>query len=201
MSASSRFFLTGRLMARCLGLVCLVLFLVGGPLPGAAFAEPKKGDAFPDLKLTGPITPQDRTYLGVSETTAMPFALSAATGEAFMIEFFSMYCPYCQREAANLAQLHKELQASPQRDKIRMIGVGINNSDFEVEFFRKKYESPFPLFSDPDGVILKQVGITATPTFVVVKREKGGFKVIKTHVGQIQDRAAFMKDMISAAGM
>lgn len=197
MSASSRFPRIDRLAIRCLGLVVLFLMLSGG----VALAEPKKGDAFPDLKLSGPITPQDRAYLSVPETTAMPFALSAAKGEAFMIEFFSMYCPYCQREAPNLAALFKEIQASPQRDKIRMIGVGINNSDFEVEFFRKKYESPFPLFSDPDGVILKQIGITATPTFVVVKRDGASFKVIKTHVGQIPDRAAFMKDMFSAAGM
>ncbi len=98
--------------------------------------------------------------------------------------------------------MYKELQASRHKDQFKMIGVGLNNSAFEVDLFKKKFPTPFPLFTDPDGAIMNALGITATPTFFVVKRtEAGGLTVVMTHVGHIEDRGAFLKEALAAAGL
>lgn len=169
--------------------------------PARGQATPALGDAFPDLELSGELSEADQHYLGVSRSRP-PFLLSRLAGRAFLVEMFSMYCPYCQREAQPLAEMFKDLQASAHRDQFKMIGVGLNNSAFEVDLFKKKFPTPFPLFADPDGAIMNKLEITATPTFFVVKRSDAGeLTVVLVHVGHIEDRAAFLKGAMAAAGL
>lgn len=181
-------------LALLLGALCVFM-----PVRGQAAL--KDGDAFPDISLAGDLSEADQAYLGVSRV-APPYLLSRLSGRAFLVEMFSMYCPYCQREAQPLAEMFKNLQASRHKDQFKMIGIGVNNTAFEVGLFKKKFPTPFPLFADPDGVILAKLDVTATPTFYVIKRaESGGLTVVKTHIGHIEDPGAFLQEAFAAAGL
>ena len=66
--------------------------------PVSANAAPlQPGGPLPDFKLPIPEHSADKEYLGL--TTSGAFAIAQIKAQVVIIEIFSMYCPYCQREA------------------------------------------------------------------------------------------------------
>lgn len=116
--------------------------------------------------------PTQRAYLGIETTEA--FQLTAIRTQILIIEVFSMYCPYCQREAPNVNQLYQRITTDPYlRDRIKLIGIGVSNTNYEVNQFRKSFEIPFPLFPDHSRDLARQLEVRQTPTFVGFVWENG----------------------------
>ena len=155
---------------RFFNLICLTLLsltLCCGQALGQA------GEPVLDFSLPGPESDVHKQYLGLVGDDA--FVLEQIKADIVIIEIFSMYCPICQREAANINTLFSLIQGLPSPDKtIKFLGIGAGNSAFEVDFFRKKYAIEFPLFSDGDFVIHKKIGEVRTPHFFGLKRNKEG---------------------------
>ena len=108
---------------------------------------PAVGDPLVDLRLPTPESADVRDYLGLPPGDA--FSPTAIAGKILVIEIFSMYCPHCQREAPAVNRLYQAIQdAEPLRDQVKMIGIGVGNSTFEINHFRKEYSILFPLFPD-----------------------------------------------------
>ena len=98
---------------------------------------------------------------------------------------------------------YKAIEANKDlKGKIKLIGIGTGNSDFEVDFFRKKYEVPFPLFSDEDYAIHKAIGEVRTPYFIGVKlKSDGSSEVFYSKLGGFKNADKFLKSMVKFSGL
>ncbi|OGW46506.1 MAG: hypothetical protein A2Y66_06725 [Nitrospirae bacterium RBG_13_41_22] len=178
----------------------LLIFLVL-PIFSAECITPTEGDIFPEITLSVPQSASEKDYLGIKVKNS--FKVSQIKADVIIIEIFSMYCPYCQKEAPNVNELHQLINSKPDiKDKIKIIGIGAGNTPFEVEVFKKQYNVPFPLFPDESFSIHKSVGNVRTPYFFVIKiNADGSNKIIYSKAGSIQDPNQFLDLIIKGSGL
>lgn len=184
-------------MKRKISLLLLMIFIVFMNTANC-FAEsspPQTGSAFPEIELPKPANPVDLNYLGLSGSGI--FKVQQIKADAVIIEIFSMYCPYCQGEAPNINNLYTLIENNPAiKNKIKIVGIGINNSLFETDIFKKKYKVAFPLIPDGDFKLHKVIGEVRTPYFIVVKLKGGKKEVIYSKLGALGDNKAFLEQII-----
>lgn len=139
-------------------------------------------------------------YLGIPRGSN--FRPSQIEADVIIVEIFSMYCPICQREAPKVNDMHEMVEKDPSlKGKVKILGLGIGNTPFEVEVFRKKFHVAFPLIPDENYTVEKAFSERLrTPTFVVLKKDKSnGLKLIDLHVGLIEDTGKYLRDMAEIA--
>ncbi len=157
-----------------------------------ASGELQVGQSFPGLMLSCPAEQVAAEYLGVADGSK-EFDIGAIKAELVVVEFFSMYCPHCQNEAPLVNDVYRRIKEQGLDSKVKMIGIGIGNSSYEVAIFAKKFQVHFPLFPDEDYLWHGEVGKVGTPYFVMIRLDKGEPKVVFTHLGQMESAAMFLK--------
>ena len=186
-------------------MVILLMVFLSFSLPGADVhagkTTPAKGDLFPQISLDAPEKEGAREYLGL--TGKGPFSISEIKADLLVIEIFSMYCPYCQKEAPIVNDLFNVISQKPAlKDRVKIIGIGAGNTPFEVDVFRNKYDIRFPLFSDESFSVHEAVGEVRTPYFFVLRRSADGSeRVIYSKVGTIHDPNLFLDIIVKEAGL
>jgi len=166
-----------------------------------ATAPPTAGGKLPDFTLDVPKDAAEKSYLGLAGSGA--FKIPQIKAQVVVIEIFSMYCPYCQKEAPNVNRVYEKIEADPAlRGKIKLLGIGVGNSAFEVGVFRKKYNIPFPLFPDGDFVVHKLLGEVRTPYFIGVKIGlDGSHQVIHSRLGAFESVEKFLDEIVKASDL
>ena len=94
------------------------------------------------------------------------------------------------------------LKASPQGKNVKVIGIGVGNSEYEVDAFRKKFSVPFPLFSDKDFVTYQEIGDVGTPFFILARLDKkdAPLRILHVNEGQMESANGFFKDILNKSG-
>jgi peroxiredoxin len=167
--------------------------------PGSAktaFTASEEKDSFPVLELPIPKEEQEKGYLGLSGNGK--FRSTQIKTKILVIEIFSMYCPYCQKQAPILNELyHAIMENAHLKDNIKIIGIGSNNTPYEVNLFKKKYKVPFPLFPDKNRSIVGSIGGYATPTiFGIQVNEDGTHRKLYAKTGVIEDASQFLAKIL-----
>jgi hypothetical protein len=100
-------------------------------------------------------------------------------------------------------ELYRLIESNPLlKNKIKLIGIGLGNSPYEVEVFKKTYDIPFPLFPDKDFVIHKVCGEVRTPYYMVVKiNEDGTHQIVHTQLGNYPGADPFLGVVLEASGL
>ena len=162
---------------------------------------PQKGDVLPDISIAVPHRDADKEYLGLKGGAFFQIPQIKAT--VVIIEIFSMYCPYCQREAPEVNRLYTLIENNPAlKGKIKLIGLGTGNTKFEVEVFRKTYTVPFPLVPDEDFTVHKGFGEVRTPYFIGVKvNADGTHQVFYSKLGGFGGAEEFLKLVVQSSGL
>jgi peroxiredoxin len=175
--------------------------LVATALAGAAPAPPPEGGRLPEFRLPAPKEPADRDYLGLAP--GAEFRPAEIRAEVLLIEIFSMYCPYCQKEAPAVNELFRMIERDPAlTGRVKLIGIGAGNTAFEVDFFRSTYQVPFPLFADPDFTIHKRLGEVRTPYFIGARLAAGAAPVVfHSRLGGAKDAAELFRRMLRNSGL
>ena len=172
--------------------ICLLLIATSLFISSAAYAEPLQyGTRFPTIKLEGKLSAAQQESLGLTGTG--PWDILEIDADYIIIEVYSMYCPHCQKEAPAVNSFCNMLNKSKECAEIKFIGIGAGNSEFEVDFYRKKYSVEFPLFTDSDLDLHSKFGEPGTPHFFMLQRDGKGFKVILSHAGPFDSAEKFMK--------
>lgn len=179
-----------------LRLVLLLCLLV----PSAALAgeKPAAPELLPDLVLKVPDNPQQKKYLGLTGKNGDDFSLKDIDADILLIELFNMYCPYCQKEAPAVNELYTRTRELGEKGPVvKIIGLGVSNTPFEVDQFRKTYHVPFPLFADQDKTAFKALAGEGTPTFVGCRLKNGGSPVIVLRqAGGFSSPGQFLQELI-----
>lgn len=182
-------------------LLAIAMTLIFGLHAFAGASPPKVGDQMPVIKLPVPGDSFQRDYLGIHSGTF--FTIPQIKSQFVIIQIFSMYCPHCQRNAPEVNKLFELIENNPGlKGKMKLIGIGAGNSPFEVDFYRKTYKIPFPLFPDEDFVIHKVCGEVRTPYFFGVKIHKDGSDVVSySKLGGFEHAEDFLKEMVRLSGI
>ena len=94
---------------------------------------PEKREALPVINLPVPKNPKERSYLGVSGSGL--FKIPQIKGSAVIIELFSIYCPFCQKDAAGVNELYRLIENNPDiKNKVKLIGIGAGNSPYKTRW-------------------------------------------------------------------
>ncbi|MBF0385211.1 MAG: redoxin domain-containing protein [Candidatus Omnitrophica bacterium] len=145
---------------------------------------------------------QEADYLGVNAVEKDIITLSQVKADVIILEVFNFYCPLCQKEAPNVNTLYELIQQSDLSGKIKIIGVGMSNSEYEVGLFKEKYVIPFPLLADPNNGFYRIIGRVESPYFAVLKNDgNGNFERIHGVERNLPEPKDFLATVLTVSGL
>lgn len=132
------------------------------------------GDSFPACRVAVLNGDADREYLNLPEGTKW-LQLSELSARFVLIQLYNTMCNDCVRETKLLSRFFKDVENDPVlAGQLKIIGLGVYDSNHAVVRFKKHYDVAYPLFSDKSGQIFECLGQAELPLAYLVRAEGDG---------------------------
>ena len=132
-------------------------------------------------------TPQAHHAFAEHAVEGSPFAqVFRGNADAVVLTFFDLYCMACQQSADNFNALPARLQEALPGKRIQVTGVGIGDTELELQVFTRKYALKYPSLPDPEKAFAEPFGIKGTPTVLVFRREGADCLEVYRHEGRFR---------------
>ncbi|HEY9160242.1 MAG TPA: redoxin domain-containing protein [Desulfomonilia bacterium] len=181
-------------MKKGIFLTALFLFVSAGLLNADVLKYSKE---IGSIKLNVPEDKILRNYLGIKQKEGQ-FSIPEIRQGILIVEIFNMYCPHCQHYAPKVNELYTRINArADTKGRVMMLGIGVGNSPFEVNIFRKKYDVAFPLFDDKAYSVANKLEGVLTPHFFgMILDGKGGYRVFYSQNGGFENADEFLNSLL-----
>jgi peroxiredoxin len=138
---------------------------------------------FPNLSFEQVLSKEEQAYLEVPLNKV--FTFREIRGELVLVEFLSVYCVNCQRQAPILNRLYFSIESDRAlKGRAKIIGIAAGNNLRETEKFKKEHKAAYPILSDLRFDAHTAVGSPRTPFSIWVRKERRGDGiVVSTHLG------------------
>jgi thiol-disulfide isomerase/thioredoxin len=183
--------------------ICVGSFLKSAPVAAFAHSSEPSGnnETFPAFTLPMPKSDAETAYLGLSGTGT--FDIGRIKSQVLIIEAFGAFCPHCHHAAPYVNEVYRTIEGRADlKSRVKIIGVGMRSTPFEVNLFKEKFHVPFPLFADKDMAVEKLLSIDTTPTFIGVKMNKDGTRErFYFRRGSFESSSQFLSELITLSGI
>ena len=181
--------------------ILAILVLLFGAVP--AWADPAPGADRPSVAITGGAVGQALPDIALDQP-GRELRLSGLPGRWLLVESFSMYCPHCQAAAGDVNELSRLLALrAADLDAVggaTLVGLGADNSRYEVDYFQKHYAVPFALYPDLDMTFYNALGAPGTPSFALVEKTGQGLVLRALHAGPFERPAELLDEWLGLMG-
>ena len=162
------------------------------------------GDVLPHLPVYPAEDPIRWRYLGLPANQKV-VPLSDAQGDLLVMELLNIYCFACQSQALAFNRVFELIEKKPElKERIKIVGLAVGNTDEEAEDFRKEYGLKFPVIADVDRHAPQLLGPDLLPPFSLYIRRDGAGKlttVMATQVGVVEDPQILFNRLIELLAM
>ncbi|MGH2710837.1 MAG: TlpA family protein disulfide reductase [Actinomycetota bacterium] len=132
------------------------------------------------------LLPEDRLELPDYDVARYQRLIAGLRGTPLVVNFWGSWCPPCQEEAPDLAEISKEYEG-----RIQFLGVDILDARGPAREFITRFDWPYPSIFDPRGAIRDGLGYVGQPITLVYDRDG---KIAWDHVGAV-DPADLRKEI------
>ena len=119
------------------------------------------GGAAPGAQ-TGPLLPRDRLELPEYDPATFQRLLEELRGTPVVVNVWGSWCPPCEAEAPDLADVSKEFEG-----RVQFVGVDILDTRPAAREFIQRYDWPYPSVFDPQARIRDALGYVGQPVTIV----------------------------------
>ncbi|MDH4099467.1 MAG: TlpA family protein disulfide reductase [Nitrospirota bacterium] len=115
-----------------------------------------------------------------------PVDIETFKGAPLVIFFFANWCPCSHDSAPFVIQAAKEFE----KNGLKVVAVGIMDSEEELRKFTAKHALPFPVVYDSKGEVAGKYGVVTTPSSIFIGRD---WKVASILVGKIKTYGSLLE--------
>ena len=159
------------------------------------------GQYFPPCVLTAADRTPDFAYLGLDQESAN-FFLADVPAEFVLLKYYGEHCHQCVQEVDQYNRLFTMLRDDPELGpRLRMIGIGVGDTQRSVLRFKRSHQVPYPLLPDERQLMFESVGAGEIPLIYLVRiLPDARIQVVLYHEGGLDDVEGFFQRIRQAVG-